>query len=277
MEPSLASAEVHAVERVVRMTTDNVDRLAIDVDELDASWFEHDAPLDVVIDGDELAELEWPASGEPLVFTKGETWASSSEVDPRRKGPHRSGPFKDAWRNRAVLVVGTAGDAAANEWALAKARYDAETFGYRGNGDFEIVTDVSWIARGDSSADRDRNVILYGNADTNAAWEQTLGGCTIEIREGTVRVGSQEFTGEDLGCVFVFPRTGSSSASVGVVAGSGPSGRRATTNLPWFVSGAGFPDWTLVDASIAGSGAMGIVGAGFFDSDWTLGSDAAWR
>ena len=42
------------------------------------------------------------------------------------QGPDRYGPFKEAFRNRMVFVYGTKGTRAENDWAFAKARYDAE-------------------------------------------------------------------------------------------------------------------------------------------------------
>ena len=57
-----------------------------------------------------------------------------------------------------------------NTWAFAKARYDAETFWYRGNASIDVIPDTAF----DAAAKPDRNVILYGNADTNAAWDALL-------------------------------------------------------------------------------------------------------
>ena len=62
-----------------------------------------------------------------------------------RKGPHRQGPFKEAFRNRFILVVGTKGTPEENAWGLARARFDAETFWYRGNGSVDVVTDTAFL------------------------------------------------------------------------------------------------------------------------------------
>jgi hypothetical protein len=55
------------------------------------------------------------------------------------KSPQRYGGFKNVFTNRPVLVYGTKGTPEENAWALAKARYDSETFWYRGNATFEVI------------------------------------------------------------------------------------------------------------------------------------------
>ena len=94
---------------------------------------------------------------------------------PSRKGPARQGPFKEAFRNRFVLVFGTKGTSEENAWSLARARFDAETFWYRGNGSVECVSDADFLESGREQEFRDRNVILYGNAENNGAWTVLLG------------------------------------------------------------------------------------------------------
>ncbi|MCA9289450.1 MAG: hypothetical protein KDA05_12735, partial [Phycisphaerales bacterium] len=92
--------------------------------------------------------------------------------------------------------------------------------------------------------------------------------------------GGREVAGGDLACLFLRPRPGSGVASVGVVAGTGAAGLRLAEQLPYFVSGAHYPDWTIIDSSMlmdSGGGRAGVVGCGFFAEDWSVGSDTAWR
>ena len=77
-----------------------------------------------------------------------------------------------------MLVYGTGGNDEENAWAAAKARYDAEVFWYQGNGSVDVIADTAF----DLKADLDRNVILYGHADMNAAWQPLLG--TSPVRGG---------------------------------------------------------------------------------------------
>jgi hypothetical protein len=245
-------------------TTDNVARLALDLRHVRPG-----APLTVELDGQKLGPIPWPEKARRLWLTRdGEKWSQAGEPSAALKGPRRSGPFKDAFRNRMVFVYGTRGTAAENAWALARARYDAETFWYRGNGSVDVVPDAAF----DPSAEPDRGVILYGHADGNGAWKALLGDSPVQVRRGSVQVGEREEKGDDLACLFVRPRPGSDRAAVAAVAGSGLPGLRLTERLPYFLSGAGYPDCLVLGPEALLRGAEGVRVAGFFGNDWGVSS-----
>jgi pimeloyl-ACP methyl ester carboxylesterase len=153
-------------------------------------------------------------------------------------------------------------------WSFAKARYDAETFWYRGNGSIDVIADVDFDLT--NHFDKDRNVIVYGNADTHALWKALLGDSPVQVKRGEVQVGDKTEKGDDLACLFVRPRPGSDKASVGVVSGSGLPGMRLTERMPYFVSGVAFPDCLLVGAETLTKGVDGVRMAGFFGNDWSV-------
>jgi pimeloyl-ACP methyl ester carboxylesterase len=258
-------------------TTENVAWLALDLD--------HVAPskdLTVELDGQGLAGIPWKRGTGPLwISRQGGKWGVTLPPPPAdHKGPHRYGPFRDAFRNHMVFVYGTRGSAAENTWALAKARFDAETFWYRGNGSVDVVPDTAF----DASRERDRNVILYGNADSNAAWRELLKVSPVQVRGGEIVVGGgpggdgRKLKGDNLACLFVRPRPGSAVASVGVVAGSGLPGMRLTDRLPVFVSGVGYPDCLVLGSETLSQGEAGVRGAGYFGLDWSVeGGEFAWK
>src|SRR5262249_55532867 len=162
-------------------------------------------------------------------------------VSPCRKSPVRQGPFKEAFRNRFLFVIGTTGTSEENTWALAKARFDAETFWYCGNGSVDMILDSAFLNAGTADEFRDRNVIVYGHSDSNAAWKALLGESPVQIQRGQVRIGQRTITGDHLACLFVRPRPESTRSSVGVVSGSGVTGMRLTDRLPYFTSGVAYP------------------------------------
>ena len=276
MEPSHVEVELDPAERRIDLVTDNVSRLVLDLGPfVEAEVLPSGEPLTLASGDDVLTELDWPL-GRKLLLGRGREgeWTAGGPLAPWYKGPHRAGPFKDAFRGRMVFVFGTAGTSEETTWARAKARYDAEVFAYRGNGSVEIVPDHHF----DPGADRDRNVILYGNADTNGAWDRVVPGNAIRVHHDHVQVGERRIEGEDLACLFVYPRKGSDVASVGVVAGTGLVGSRLTEQLPYFVSGVGYPDWVVIGAEMLSEGMGGVRGAGFFRDDWSsLTDDQAWR
>jgi hypothetical protein len=270
LESSRVVLECDANERRFTGTTANVARLALDVDHL-----EPDSTIRIELDGQRLRDVRWPNVTRTVWLTKENSrWRASTPPPPDVKGPERYGLFKDAFRNRAILVYGTRGSDDENDWALAKARFDAETFLYRGNGAFEVVADHDF----NPSDAADRNVVLYGNADTNSAWPALLSTCPVQIRRGAVRVGQRSELGDDLGCIFVYPRRGSSRATVGVVSGTDLEGMHLTNRLRYFVSGVAYPDFVIFDAGVLREGNRAIRAAGFFGLDWHIESgDIAWR
>jgi predicted esterase len=243
-------------------TTENVARLALDFAHLPPGQ-----PLRVELDGQTLADVAWPAEGSWLYLARsGGRWGVIPPPGPGVKGPQRGGPFKAAFDNRVVFVYGTHGTPAENAWALAKARYDAEQFWYRGNGSIDVVPDTTF----DPAAEPDRNVVLYGHADGNAAWAPLLGDGPVQVRRGAVRVGDREEGGDGWACLFVRPRPGSARALVAAVAGTGLPGLRLTDRLPYLSSGVGYPDWLVL-------GAAGVRGAGYFGGDWAVAAgESAW-
>ena len=288
LAPSSVEISLDPKARKFAGKTENVARLMLDLTELskprerdtkdgkaDATVLAAGEPVTIELDEQNLENIPWPEAEPRIWLRRGdEQWTVISQPDPAGKGPQHYGPFKQAFRHRFMLVYGTQGTEAHNAAIHGKARYDAETFWYRGNGAVDVVPDVDF----DPSAERDRNVILYGNADTNAAWAALLGKSPVQVRRGAVTVEEQEIVGEELACLFIRPRPGSNRALVGAVAGSGLAGMRLTERLPYFLSGVAYPDWIVLGPDVRTDGTGGIRAAGFFGNDWSVDSgDFVWR
>jgi pimeloyl-ACP methyl ester carboxylesterase len=244
-------------------TTENVARLALDLGHVTPG-----KPIDVELDGQKV-QVGWPKKDQRLwLERKDGNWSASSTPPPTVKNPRRYGTFKDAFRNRVIFVFGTRGAPEENAWAFAKARFDAETFWYRGNASVDVVADTEF----DPSAERDRNVVLYGNADTNSAWKPLLGHSPVRVMRGKVRIDEQEERGDDLACLLIRPRQGSETASVGAVSGTGVAGMRLTDRLPVFSSGVAWPDCVVLSPDCLKHRGTGIRAAGFFGLDWSVKS-----
>lgn len=276
LAPSRIDMEWDASARRFTGSTENVARLALHLDLL-----ERGSEPTVTLDGQTLTNLAGMGSGFGTIPVKtvwllrqGDRWAESRPASVVDKGPHRAGPFKEAFGHRVLLVYGTRGTTEENAWALAKARFDSESFWYRGNASLEMIPDSAFDLR----RHRDRGVILYGNADSNAAWETLLADSPVQVRRGSIRIGNRETTGTDLCCLFVRPRRDSDVASVGVVSGSGLVGMRLADRLPYFLAGVALPDVTLLGPSTLEQGWGAVVGAGYFGNDWSVEhGEFAWR
>jgi predicted esterase len=270
LEPSHVAIRQNAETRTFVGSTSNVARLAIDVSHLAANQ-----PIDVTLDGQALNWLNASSDSHKLWFERqGGEWTSSTAPEPRLKSPARYGTFNSAFDNHAILIYGTAGNQEENTWASSKARYDAETFYYRGGGALEVLPD----SRFDFNRDTDRNVVLYGNADTNSAWQQLLAASPVDVRRGHVRVGTRTETSDSLAVVTVHPRPGSNTATVGVVSGTGPAGMRLTDRIRWFVAGIVYPDLMILEPKTLTEGTAGVRAWGYFGLDWrTETGEIAWR
>jgi predicted esterase len=242
--------------------TENVARLAFDVSHMEAG----DAVL-IEMDGQVIDPVPYPATSTQLtLYNDNGRWRAGEPAPRSHKGPHRYGTFKDVFNHRVVFVYGSKGTTEENAWAFAKSRFDAETFWYQGNGSFEVVKDVDF----DPSEDPDRNVVLYGNAETNAAWPILLDGSPVQVLPGEIRIGKKKISGEDLGVLFIRPRPASGTAVVGIVGGTGITGMRLTDRRPYMHPGFAYPDLVVFKAEAPQKTEDILHTAGFFGLDWSI-------
>jgi len=242
--------------------TENVAILALDLDQLDEG-----DELSIELDGSKVDGLATSADADRIWLAReNDRWRQIDRPDSAHKGPHRYGTFKDAFRNRMVFVYSTRGTPEENRWSYAKARLDSETFWYRGNGSIDVVADSAF----DLSAEPDRNVIVYGNADTNALWPALLESSPVQVERNALRVGTKVFEGDDFGCYFVRPRPGSKIATVGVISGTGLVGMKSANMNMYFISGSGFADLLVFSADMLMKHFEGVKCVAYFGLDWSL-------
>lgn len=242
-------------------TTQNVERLALEIVQPGPVQTYH-----VYLDGDTLETEPQEKDGRIYLMRSDRHWQPAGALSPTEKTPARYGTFKDAIRHHVVFVPGTHGTKEENEWAAAKARYDAETFWYQGNGSVDIINDDDF----DPAAYAGRGVVLYGNRETNSAWDKLLARCPVQAERGRVTFAGKTFTGEDLALLFTWPREDCDSASVAVVAGTGMTGMRLTNIRPYMYAGFALPDLVIFSSEIIRSVNKGIKVAGFFGNDWSV-------
>lgn len=249
--------------RVYTATTANVRRFSVGLSPLYGS-----GEVTFMIDGQKLSATPPPDARRQYLLKVSDAWTLASAPEPSQKNPVRYGPLRLAFNHRMVFVYGTHGTDEENAWALAKARYDSESFWYRGNGSPQIVPDTAY----DPKKFKDRDAILYGNADTNGAWPALLGGSPVQVRRGEVQIGDRKLSGDDFTCLFLLPLPGSDTALVGAVSGTGIAGMRDSNNLPYLQPMIGFPDVLVTDPKALSDGVAGIRAAGFFGTDWSVPS-----
>ncbi len=257
----LSRAVLHAepFTRRIAGTTQNIALCALDLGILEPGDSVH-----LELDGQQLAVR--PSSPVLWLQRTNGVWKDRSAPAPGMKGTLRSGTLTEAFRRRPILVYGTRGSAEENRWAFAKARFDAEKYWYQLNGSVDVVSDTEF----DPAADPDRDVVLYGNRTTNAAWRSLLGDSPVQVATGGLTVGEREFRGRSFACLFVRPRTGSAVADVGVVGGTGIEGMRLAGRIPYTTPGINVPDCTVLSPKLLSTGEDGILLTGFFGPDWSV-------
>ena len=264
-KPFVTSSFKFSKEDGYQLTTDNVALIEVDFSAL------KDANTSIKIDDTSLK-----IQNDKKVFFKkvNDEWQVASSPSLKEKGPHRSGGFKDAFNNNVVFVYATNGTAPENEWYYNRARFDAETFWYRANGHIEVVKDVDFSLKKYA----DRNVVIYGNADNNKAWNMLLKDCPIQVKDYGVNFNGKTLFGNQWGMYFIVPRKDSDKASVGVVTATGSKGMKAAYMNHYLVNGTTFPDVLLFDDEVLQNGMPAVKCAGFFGNNWSVDTgDFVWR
>jgi len=251
--------------KTISGSTENVQLLKIKLNEFGAN-----SPVSITLDSMGTIEYITEGDSDSIFLEKKKTlWAMVDKPDQYKKGPQRYGTFKDPFNHRMIFVYGTKGNAAENKWSFDKARYDAETWYYRGNGAVDMIADKEY------STDKypGRNVIIYGNANTNSVYNSLLGDCPIRVERNRVTAGNDFLEGDDLGAYFTWPIKSSPINSVGVIGGTGLKGMSATNANQYFAGASGFPDFMVFRLGMLQSGVNEIKMAGFFDNNWRLASE----
>ena len=194
-----------------------------------------------------------------------EAWQIVTKIDKRDKNPARSGTFKEAFNHKMIFVAGTNGTAEANQANLNKAKYDAETWYYRGNGAVDIIMDKEFsIAKYQG-----RNIIIYGNAENNTAWKILLKDCPIQVNNSEIKIGQQVWKGNDLAAYYIWPQQ-DNKLLIGVVASTSAAGMKAAYANQYFAGGSGFPDFMVFSSDLPKDGSNGIKLTGFYNNKWQL-------
>lgn len=175
-----------------------------------------------------------------LYERSGDKWAVTSSM-PQRPVVEMGG-FRSVLQNRVAFIYGTKGNAAENAWAYAKARYDAETFYYRGNAGCLLLPDTQ-------VSQAPGNTILYGNERTNRAWPKGLPTLPSTPGSATFRIAP---------------------GGVGLIGGPDLAGMKLCDRVPLFTAGCGMPDYLVYGPDVLSKGIDGVLAAGYFDDQWRV-------
>ncbi len=242
-------------------STENVLMLQLALNDFGAA-----AEVKIVLDSTAAVSYKTSSANDTVFVVKENgKWAVAAKPSIHEKNPQRYGTFKEAFNHNMLFVVATGGTAEEKETVMNKAVYDAETWYYRGNGAVDLITDKEYAAAKYAG----RNVILYGNANTNAAWKSLLGDCPIQVSNNELKAGDAKWNGNDLAAYFIWPQK-DPNLLVGVVAATGVPGMKAAFANQYFAGGSGFPDFMIFNSDMLKGDEKAIKLTGFFDHQWKL-------
>lgn len=237
--PSRVQLRADPISRAIVGSTENVAALSIRTTQAGLSG----GPVRLELDGQKLEAL----GGEVALSRSGGKWS----VVERAQQVLGHG-FKTVFDRRFALVYCAHGTPVENQWAREKARYDAETFWYRGNGSPDVLSDEELPAH------PNRNYVKYGALHPSETSGLPSAALSAGPEVGILRLDRK---GSDL---------------VGIVSGSKLVGMRLTERIPFFTSGAGIPDLLVFTPEMLDKGSAGIVGAGF-SGDGLAADEYFWR
>ena len=244
--------------KAITGTTENISLLSFSLEGL-----QNGDLLKITLDG---TELQYNVASDVLYLRRAESGWKEDKAPGDEKNASRNGTFKEPFNHRMVYVYGTSGSKEENAWAFNKARYDAESWYYRGNGAVDVIADKDF----NPANYPDRGIILIGNAATNSAWKTLLRDCPIEVTNGKIQVGEKVHSGTNIGAYFMWPRPDSKIAGIAVISGSGIEGMKAVDANQYFTGGSGFPDYMVFSSEMLLDSSKGILDVGFYSNDWSM-------
>lgn len=179
------------------------------------------------------------------------------------------GGIKACFGREVTGVYGTGGKGQLKDWAYQKARYDAETWWYRGNAALDLSSDTQYDWQNSEG-----NVVLYGNPSTNSTLKSLLDsrvlmGSSPFTEKGDLEIDEHSFAG-DHGVIWSGSLVG--HRRLGLVGGTSATGLRAIERVPLFLSGAHIPELFVNSTEMYLKGSKGVVAAGFYGPDWGVES-----
>ena len=244
-------------------TTSGVDELAFD---RDASLLDPSRPTQVVLDG---APLSFAPADPIVAHREAGAWKAgpATHAGPTKRG-EITGPIRDAFHASLLFVYGAsdpeqtrANEEVARAWAAIRGGVTVH---------YPVVSDVDFLARGESLAN-DHALFLVGNAKSNQVLRALESELPIRVDGDAVVMGSERFTGEQLGAAFVRPNPRRADRYLVVVEGTSALGTWRSLSLPDLL-----PDFVVYDSAVAPARGQMLLSAGmlraagFFKNDWSL-------
>ncbi|NQV22905.1 MAG: prolyl oligopeptidase family serine peptidase [Rhodopirellula sp.] len=231
----------------------------------------------VVVNGQSLKtakpQTDWSWTAE--VHLSGDKWVEGTEKpDGLRKRNNLQGPIDDAFMDSFVIVrpTGTAKHEAVQKWTTSELKHTVEQWRKQFRGD-AVVKDDTAISEQDIASS---NLVLFGDASSNAVLAKIIDKLPVTWNNDTVRVGNQSFEAAHHAPILIYPNPLNPDRYV--VLNSGFTYREfAYLNNARQVPK--LPDWAVIDLRTPADSLWPgkVVAADFFDESWKLKTPAESR
>ncbi|HEX5102413.1 MAG TPA: alpha/beta hydrolase-fold protein [Pirellulaceae bacterium] len=252
---------------LVRVTTKNV------------SLLELSPPMDlygkrVLVDGTEIRVNRRIGDSDAATLVKVlDTWKLAEEADlyssPLAKRPSLQGPIDDAFMEAFMVVAptGKSRNPAFQAWCDVELRHFQNRWRALMRGELPVVHDRDV----DPELLPLKNIILWGDADSNSVIRHLEEKLPIKFAEGKWSLGNSTFDGNRFAPVCIYPCLRPGQAPHYVVLNSGLTfreGHDRTNSL----QNPKLPDWAIIDITQPPDAFSPgrIHDAGFFDEKWQL-------
>lgn len=255
-----AVVEAWADDSLVRVSTQNIDQFAL---ELDGDPF-FTGKVRVQVDGATVGGAFAPP-GRFTFHRRAGRWQPGPNWP---KGPAKTsaryGPARQVLMRPFTLVYGTR-DAALAPDLLHAATQEALRWWLIANGDAPVIADT---AMSDSVLAR-RNVVLFGGPAENTVAQRIAADLPCRVRAGRLELAGRDL-GDSAAAVFVRPSPFNPDRLVLVRMGTDPAATRLAASWGFVYSGAGAPDFVVFDRRWRRQAWAGVRAAGFFDPYWRV-------
>lgn len=261
-QPSKVKATLDPETETIHFELENVRRFAIRPPATEAEVFSFS-------DGSVVAAKK---GRREVPFMKGPSggWEEAPVLSYQEKRADKCGPIKRGWGRKFIVVLPTRGRAEEIRATRDRFLFDASMWAYRGNGVAHAITDKEFLEQVDNPKYGYNNIVLYGNAMTNLAYNKLVPPGPIRMNAGSLTVNGTRIRGGLTIGLFATRRLDSDAGIVLVQGSTGPFADRLAPVVNQFVSGAGFPDFLLATSDVLLKGDDGVLTTGWFTHHWHI-------
>lgn len=270
-----ASVEAELVDgAVVRIATDNVDRLRLDFSK--HGWPLADGPVRMQVDDQRLAGPQ-ATQGQPLVVELIQQDGSWYELDSEgseaqlRKRPGLQGPIDDALTEPFLFVLPSrpCRHGVVERFVQREAEHARRTWRRVMRGEDRVVLDSELTAEMIDAY----NLVCFGDFTGNRFLASIADGLPIRWGDERLEVGQQSYAADSHALLMVYPNPRNPDRYV--VVNSGVTFRQFS-NVTNSRQIAMLPDWAVIDVAQPADGIYPgrVVAADFFDERWQLAAGA---